>query len=46
LHAAIAYRIADLIGGAPTTVEGADDHEIYLSRPEVLADFLAGPPSR
>jgi pimeloyl-ACP methyl ester carboxylesterase len=46
LHAAIAYRIADLTGGAPTTVEGADDHEIYLSRPEVLANFLAGPPSR
>jgi hypothetical protein len=40
LHAAIAARVAELTGGAPVVVGGADDHEIYLSRPEILADWL------
>jgi pimeloyl-ACP methyl ester carboxylesterase len=40
LHAAIAARVAELTGGAPVVVRGADDHEIYLSRPEILADWL------
>ena len=29
-----------MTGGAPVVVRGADDHEIYLSRPEILADWL------
>lgn len=41
LHAAIAARLGELIGSAPVPVPAADDHEVYLSRPEVLADFLA-----
>jgi pimeloyl-ACP methyl ester carboxylesterase len=41
LHAAIAARLGEMAGVAPVAVKGADDHEIYLSRPEVLADFLA-----
>lgn len=40
LHAEIATRLGDLIGAPPVTVD-ADDHEIYLTRPEVLAGFLA-----
>ncbi len=42
LHAATAARLGELIGGDPVRVPAADGHEIYLSRPEVLADFLAG----
>ena len=42
LHAEIATRLGDLIGAPPVTVKDADDHEVYLSRPEVLAGFLAG----
>jgi pimeloyl-ACP methyl ester carboxylesterase len=41
LHAAIAARLGELIGSAPVPVPGADDHEVYQSRPEVLAGFLA-----
>ena len=41
LHGAIAERIGALIGRAPERVPGADDHEIYLSRPEILAGWLA-----
>lgn len=36
LHA----RIAALVGPAPVVVPGADDHEIYLKRPEVLVRAL------
>jgi pimeloyl-ACP methyl ester carboxylesterase len=41
LHAEIAARLGELAGTAPVTVKDADDHEIYLTRPEVLAGFLA-----
>ena len=41
LHAEIATRLGDLTGAPPVTVKDADDHEIYLTRPEVLAGFLA-----
>ena len=40
LHAAIAARLGELIGRPPVLVPGAGDHEVYLSRPDVLADFL------
>jgi pimeloyl-ACP methyl ester carboxylesterase len=40
-HGEIADRIAALIGKSPVRVPGADDHEIYLSRPDLIADFLA-----
>ncbi len=41
LHAAIAASVARLTGRPPVVVDKADDHEIYLHRPEVLAEFLA-----
>lgn len=41
LHAAVAAAFAELTGRAPLVVEAADDHEVYLHRPEVLADALA-----
>ncbi len=41
MHLEIATRVAALTGAAPVHVAGADDHEIYLSRPEVIAGFLA-----
>jgi pimeloyl-ACP methyl ester carboxylesterase len=41
LHAAIADRLAAVLGRPPLVVEEADDHEVYLSRPNVLADALA-----
>jgi pimeloyl-ACP methyl ester carboxylesterase len=41
LHAEIAARVADLIHEKPVVLAAADDHEIYLTAPEVLADFLA-----
>jgi pimeloyl-ACP methyl ester carboxylesterase len=41
LHAAIAERLAAELGAPPLVVAGADDHEVYLDRPEVLADALA-----
>ena len=40
LHAAVAATVAGLVGQEPVVVRGADDHEIYLSRPEILADWL------
>jgi pimeloyl-ACP methyl ester carboxylesterase len=40
LHAAIAERLTALIGTPALVVQGAD-HEVYLSRPEVLAEALA-----
>jgi pimeloyl-ACP methyl ester carboxylesterase len=41
LHAAIAERLAAELGRPPLVVAAADDHEVYLSRPEVLAEALA-----
>jgi pimeloyl-ACP methyl ester carboxylesterase len=41
VHAEIAARVAGLAGSAPVVVSGADDHEIYVSRPGLIADFLA-----
>ncbi|MEU8231640.1 alpha/beta hydrolase [Actinoplanes sp. NPDC048967] len=41
LHSAIAATIAGLVGQEPVVVKGADDHEVYLFRPEILADWLA-----
>ncbi len=41
LHAAIAERLAAELGAPPLVVAGADDHEAYLDRPDVLADALA-----
>ena len=41
LHAAIAERLAAGLGTVPLVVAGADDHEVYLQRPEVLAVALA-----
>jgi len=43
LHAEIADRVAELIQEKPLVVAAADHHEVYLSAPEVLADFLAAP---
>jgi pimeloyl-ACP methyl ester carboxylesterase len=40
LHAGIAERIGELIGKPPVRVKDADGHEVYLHRPDVLADFL------
>jgi pimeloyl-ACP methyl ester carboxylesterase len=40
LHQAISRRLAELTGRAPVTVTGADTHEVYLHKPEVLAGFL------
>ena len=42
LHASMAATIAGLVGQEPVVVKGADDHEVYIFRPEVLADWLAG----
>ena len=41
LHKAIADTIAGTVGGTPEVVPGADEHEFYLFRPEVMADYLA-----
>jgi pimeloyl-ACP methyl ester carboxylesterase len=40
MHAEIASLIAALVSAAPVVVAGADDHEVYLRRPGVIADFL------
>jgi pimeloyl-ACP methyl ester carboxylesterase len=40
LHAAVAEQFATALGRLPLVVAGAD-HEVYLDRPEVLADALA-----
>jgi pimeloyl-ACP methyl ester carboxylesterase len=46
LHAETAARLAALIGREPVRVAGAVEHEAYLCRPEVLADFaLSGVPA-
>jgi pimeloyl-ACP methyl ester carboxylesterase len=42
LHAAVAGRLAEELGTPPLVVDGADDHEVYLDRPEVLAEALSG----
>ena len=41
LHGAIAELLAAAIGAPPLVVADADDHEVYLHRPEVLAAALA-----
>lgn len=41
LHAAIVERLEADLGRPALVVDDADDHEIYLSRPEVLAAALA-----
>jgi hypothetical protein len=45
LHAAIAERLAQEVGRPALVVEDADEHEIYLTRPEVLAAALVQEPS-
>ena len=41
IHAAMADAVGALIGKPPVVVPEADDHEIYVLRPDVMADFLA-----
>ena len=41
LHAAIATIVGELIGRPPVVADKAHDHEVYLSDPSILADFLA-----
>jgi len=41
LHGAIAAAVAGLAGQEPVVVKGADDHEVYLAQPGILADWLA-----
>jgi pimeloyl-ACP methyl ester carboxylesterase len=41
LHLAVAERFAELVGRPVCRVPGADDHEVYLRRPDILADWLA-----
>ena len=40
LHEAIAERLGAELGHPAVVVEETDDHEIYLQRPAVLADWL------
>lgn len=40
LHARIADRLVELTGRPTWVIPGADDHEVYLHRPEVLAAAL------
>jgi pimeloyl-ACP methyl ester carboxylesterase len=40
VHLAIAEALADIVGTPYVRVPDADDHEIYLSRPEVLATWI------
>ncbi|MBM7785224.1 alpha/beta fold hydrolase [Tenggerimyces flavus] len=40
MHVAIAERLTAEVGAEPIIVEAADDHEVYLSQPDVLADAL------
>jgi pimeloyl-ACP methyl ester carboxylesterase len=44
LHADIANRIAALVGRPVVQVPGADDHEIYLHSPDLMAEFLTAIP--
>ena len=47
LHGAVAERLAALTGTSPLVVADADDHEVYLHRPAVLAAMTAaGAPGR
>ena len=41
IHAAMADAVGTLIGKPPVVVADADDHEVYVLRPAVIADFLA-----
>ena len=41
MHLAIAERLAVLTGRPFEHVAGADEHEIYLTRPEVLAKWVS-----
>jgi pimeloyl-ACP methyl ester carboxylesterase len=41
MHLAIAERLAALTGRPVEHVAGADEHEIYLTRPEVLAKWVS-----
>lgn len=41
MHLDIAERLAKLIGREPVRVPNADDHEVYLKRPRVLAEWLS-----
>jgi hypothetical protein len=41
VHAGIADVLCAQLGAAPVVVDDADEHEIYLSRPEVLASAFA-----
>jgi pimeloyl-ACP methyl ester carboxylesterase len=41
MHLAIAERLAALAGRPVEHVAGADEHEIYLTRPEVLAKWVS-----
>jgi len=45
LHAAIAERLEQEVGRPALVVDEADEHEIYLTRPEVLAAALIPEPS-
>jgi hypothetical protein len=40
LHAGIAEALAELLDKPTMVVDDADEHEIYLTRPEVLAGVL------
>jgi pimeloyl-ACP methyl ester carboxylesterase len=40
MHEAIGERLAALVGTACVRVPGADDHEIYLTRPDVIAGWI------
>jgi pimeloyl-ACP methyl ester carboxylesterase len=41
LLATVANRLGELLGRPVWTVAAADDHEVYLRRPEVLAEAIA-----
>ncbi len=41
LHAAVAEQLEALLGRPALMIDDADEHEIYLSRPDVLAAALA-----
>jgi hypothetical protein len=42
LQALMAARLGELVGRPALTVPEIDDHEIYLRRPEVLAEAVEG----
>ena len=41
LHGLVAERLSELLGRPVGMVPGADDHEIYLYRPEVLTEAIS-----